>query len=312
MTTITDVAIIGAGPAGLQAALTLGRMHRSVLLFDAGSYRNDPADAMHNLIAHDGQTPAALRDAARADLARYDTVRMIDATVREVSGAQGAFTLTTEAGEYAAGRVILASGMRDTLPAVPGLAEAFGSSVAHCPFCHGHEYAGRPVALIGPAPFLEHMTALMSPIASSLTALTNGAALDAAASARLEMLGAEVETAPIRAAHGDDDGIDLAIADRARRRFGGALVSVASEAAAPHAAQLGLELSESGAVYVDPFGRSSVPGVYAAGDIAQQRTMPAPLWAVWSAIATGAAAGTGAVQDLAAEHTAEHLAAASA
>lgn len=304
MNTITDVAIIGAGPAGLQAALTLGRMHRSVVVLDAGRYRNDRADAMHNLIGHDGQTPAAFRAAARAELARYDSVRFVAAEVGEVTGAAGGFRLSTGEGDRVASRVILATGMRDTLPDIPGIEAAFGSSVAHCPFCHGHEFAGRPVALIGPGPFLEHMSALMAPIASALVAFPRGGTLDEGAPRRLALRGTEIEPAPVLSARGDAEGIDLALEGGGSRRFGGALVQLATEPAAPHAARLGVERSELGAVLVDPFGRSSVPGVYAAGDIAQQRAMPAPMWAVWSAIATGAAAATGALQDIVAAEAA--------
>ncbi|WP_156760840.1 NAD(P)/FAD-dependent oxidoreductase [Microbacterium karelineae] len=311
MNETTDVAIIGAGPAGLQAALTIGRMHRTAIVLDSGSYRNDPADAMHNLIAHDGQSPADLRAAARADLDRYDTVRVVDAAVDRVDGELGRFRLTTDAGEFVAGRVILATGMRDTLPDIPEIGSVFGAAVAHCPFCHGHEYAGKPVALIGPAPFLEHMSALMSPIASSLTAFPNGTELDDGVAERLELLGVEIISDPVHGFHRRADGVDIVIDDGAAAhgrpghgslaRFGGALVRLESAPAAPHADQLGLEVSEMGGVIVDPFGRTSAAGIYAAGDIAQQPNMPGPMWAVWSAIATGAAAGTGAVQDLAGE-----------
>ncbi|WP_110588391.1 NAD(P)/FAD-dependent oxidoreductase [Microbacterium suaedae] len=307
MNEITDVAIIGGGPAGLQAALTLGRMHRTAIVFDSGSYRNDPADAMHNLIAHDGHSPAELRTAARADVGRYDTVRLLDATVQRIRGERGRFEIETEIGRFLAGRVILATSMRDTLPDIPQIGSVFGSAAAHCPFCHGHEYAGRPLALIGPGPFLEHMSALMSPIASSLTAFPNGAQLDTDIAHRLDRLRVDIVEDPVRGLEDVADGIDIIVDDgsaaheNARLRFGGALVKIDSTPAAPHAEQLGVEVSETGGVLVDPLGRTSVAGVYAAGDIAHNRGTPAPMSAVWSAIATGAAAGTGVVKDLADE-----------
>lgn len=126
MTQNIDVAIIGAGPAGLQAALSIGRVHRSATVFDSGVYRNDPTEHMHNLIAHDGQSPSALRAASREDISRYDTVSIVEASVDTVAGASGDFTLTTSAGTYRASRVILATGMRDTLPYIPACVRRSG------------------------------------------------------------------------------------------------------------------------------------------------------------------------------------------
>ncbi|WP_029150510.1 NAD(P)/FAD-dependent oxidoreductase [Microbacterium indicum] len=292
MDTTFDAAVIGAGPAGLQAALTLGRMHRSAVVFDAGTYRNDPTDAAHNLIGHDGQAPAELRAAARADVARYDDVRFVDAEVSRVTGSAGAFALETASGAFSARRVILATGVRDTLPAIPGLADAFGTVVAHCPFCHGHEFAGRAVALIGPGPMLLHMSALMDPIASSVVGYPS-APLTPDEEAALAARGVEISEAPIREIRRAGDGVKVD-----GRPFGGALVRVESAPAAPHAEQLGLELSDLGLIATDALGRTSEPGVFAAGDAAHQRGLPGPMWQLWSAIATGAAAATATVQSL--------------
>lgn len=297
-----DAAVIGGGPAGLQAALTLGRMHRTVAVFDSGSYRNDPADAMHNLVGHDGQSPAGLRAAAHADLAAYDTVRVVDASVETVSGSAGGFSLSTSAGEVTASRVILATGMRDALPTIPGLADAFGTVAAHCPFCHGHEYAGTPVGMIGPGMFLDHMTALMTPIASRLIAFPDGFEVDQDVAERLRMLDVEVVEGPVVSVVRDGDRATVTVGD-ASWEVGGVLVRLESQSAAPHLAQLGVETSEPiGAALVDPYGRTTVPGVFAAGDIAQLRGTPGPMWSVANAIATGAAAGTSVVQELAMDH----------
>lgn len=296
-----DAAVIGAGPAGLQTALTLARMHRTVVVFDAGTYRNDPADATHNLIGHDGRPPASLRAAARADLARYDTVRVIESGVERIAGSAGAFELTTEAGAFVATRIVLATGVHDTLPDVPGLAEAFGSVAAHCPFCHGHEYAGRHVALLGEGPFLEHMAMLMAPIAGRLTAFTDGADLDPELAERLRGRGVDVLRGPVAEIVPDETRTSALIrSGDGEHEVGGILVRVESAPAAPHAEQLGVDRSEAGLALVDPYGRTSVAGVFAAGDIAQLRGAPGPMWSVANAIAAGAAAGAGVVQDIAA------------
>ena len=142
------------GPAGLQATLTLARVHRTVLMVDSGSYRNDPATHMHNVVTHDGTPPAEFRAAARKELAAYDT-----ATVRDGRGHLGGRDARSDLGggfvvalgdEVVRARgIVLATGVVDTLPDKPGLEELFGSVVAHCPFCHGHEFAGRHVGILG-------------------------------------------------------------------------------------------------------------------------------------------------------------------
>ena len=116
-----DVIVIGGGPAGLQAALTLGRVHRSCLVLDSGHYRNDPAAEMHNFISRDGTPPAELRAAARAELAAYDTVEVRTASVTAVEADDDGVRVRTEDGAvHEARRLLLATGMADSLPEVPG------------------------------------------------------------------------------------------------------------------------------------------------------------------------------------------------
>uniref|UniRef100_UPI0013E2E744 NAD(P)/FAD-dependent oxidoreductase n=1 Tax=Microbacterium sp. CPCC 204701 TaxID=2493084 RepID=UPI0013E2E744 len=121
-----DAIVIGGGPAGLQAALTIGRMHREVLLLDSGEYRNATVSHGHNLVTNDGRDPAELRATARAELAAYPTVEVRDRAAESVSGTLGDFRVTLADGIERARRVVLATGMRDELPPVPGLAEQWG------------------------------------------------------------------------------------------------------------------------------------------------------------------------------------------
>jgi len=166
-----DAIIIGGGPAGLQAALTLGRMHRTVLLLDSGEYRNGTVLHMHNVIANDGTPPSDFRATARAQLAAYRDVELRSIAAEEITGAEDAFDVRLADGAVVRSRrIILATGVADELPDVPGLAGLWGVRAFSCPFCDGHEHAGRPIAVLGAAARAEHLIGLLGRIASSMTA----------------------------------------------------------------------------------------------------------------------------------------------
>lgn len=262
-TTEFDAIVIGGGPAGLQATLTLARVHRRVLLLDSGTYRNDPARHMHNVVTHDGTPPAEFRAAAHRDLAAYDTVTVRSVGATSVSPHGEGFRVSLGDEAVTSRGVVLATGLRDTLPDKPGLAELFGDVVAHCPFCHGHEFAGRPVAVVGSA---THLVGIMAPVASTVTLV------DEDSVAAFERTG---------------DGVRLVLADGTSAEYGGAFVTTRLEQAAPFAAQLGLTTLESGCVEVDALGRTSLPGVHAAGDMAHLAALPMPMASVLNAAASG-------------------------
>lgn len=297
-----DVAVIGAGSAGLQAAQTLGRMHRRAVVLGTDRYRNDPTGHMHNFLGHDGAPPAELRAAGRRDAETYADVTFRDAEVTRVSGELGDFVLEVAGEEpVRAHRVLLATGVRDTLPDVPGVAEEFGDRIAHCPFCHGHEFAGTRVGLLGSAPHIAMMASMVQPIAAGLVVLADGEALDEATRANLDELGVPVETEPLTAVRREGDGLLVELSGGRTLSLGGLFVRTEWTQAAPHSAQLGLDTSEVGAVLVDVFGRTSVPGVYAAGDMAQPPGLPMPMASVLVAAAGGLAAAAACVQDAALE-----------
>src|SRR3954451_5198177 len=146
--TSVDVIVIGGGPAGLQAALTLGRMRHSVLVVDSGDYRNGTVEHAHNLITHDGRSPEDLRAMARKDIAAYRTVELRSARVEQVTADGDEFVTTIGGDLVRARRVILATGLRDLLPDVDGLRDIWGVEAAQCPFCHGYEVADQRVAIL--------------------------------------------------------------------------------------------------------------------------------------------------------------------
>lgn len=297
--TTYDVAVVGAGTAGLQAALTLGRMRQRAVVLGTDRYRNDPAHAMHNFLGHDGESPAVLRAAARADVERYDTVSFAEREVVRIEGAGDGFRLELADGEaMTATRVLLATGVADTLPAVPGLEEIFGQQAAHCPYCHGYEYADTPVGILGAAPHVPHLARVMHRLASRIVVLTDGADLDEETAAALKRDERDVVTTAVTGvARSSTGGVTVSLADGGTEELGGLLVKPDWRQAAPFAEQLGLELSDVGAVAVDAMGRTSLPGVYAAGDMAQGPGLPMPMASVLTAASAGLVAASACHMD---------------
>ncbi|WP_286929654.1 MULTISPECIES: NAD(P)/FAD-dependent oxidoreductase [Aeromicrobium] len=273
-----DALVIGGGPAGLQAALTLGRMHRSVVLVDSGRYRNGSAAHAHNFLTHDGRDPGELRRIARDELARYATVETRDATGQRVREAEEGFVGDLDEGTIEARTVVLATGMIDELPDVPGLHEAWGDEVVNCPFCHGHEFEGRPVGVLGNGPQVGELAGMLAPVASEVVTF------------RREDL-AKVER--------DEEGLLAHRVEGEPVRVAGLFLHPHTAQAAPFAEQLGLDLLPSGCVRIDALGRTSRPGVFAAGDLAHVEELPVPMPSLLGAAAAGLAAGASAVRHLA-------------
>jgi thioredoxin reductase len=281
-----DAVVIGGGPAGLQATLTMARVHRKVLMVDSGFYRNDPATHMHNVVTHDGTPPEEFRAAARKELAAYDTVTVRDDAVTSVtqdarsdSGAGFVIALGDEL--VRARGIVLATGVVDTLPDKPGLDGLFGSVVAHCPFCHGHEFAGRHVGILGVAG-AGHLPGLVGPIASRITVFTDGQELTTELAA-----GVAVRTDPVTGVCASPVGATISFSDGPPEDVAGLFVSTTLTQRAPFAEQLGLALNPSGCVEVDVMGRTSVPGVHSAGDMAHVAALPMPMASVMTAAASG-------------------------
>jgi thioredoxin reductase len=279
-----DAVVVGGGPAGLQATLTLARVHRRVLMVDSGHYRNDPAEHMHNVVTHDGTPPGEFRAAARKELAAYDTVTVRDDAVTSIEPAGGGFVVALGDELVRTRGVVLATGVVDTLPDKPGLPELFGSVVAHCPFCHGHEFAGGHVGILGTWG-AGHLPGLVGPIASRVTVFTDGEELTEELPA-----GVAVRTEGVTGLWASAAGATVSFADGPSEEVTGLFVRTTFAQSAPFAEQLGLRLNPSGCVEVDAFGRTSLPGVHAAGDMAHLAALPMPMQSVIAAAASGQAA----------------------
>lgn len=285
-----DCVVVGGGPAGLQAALTLARVHRSVALVDAGPGRNASAVHMHNVVSRDGTPPAEFRAVAREQLAGYAAVRLIDDRVASAEVGDDAVAVELGSGERLDARfLLLATGVAD-VPLPLGLARHWGDQVAHCPFCHGHELGAR----VGGEPQREHAARIMAGVADHVTWLTDGAAVDADARAVLAARGVEVDE---RRATGivEEGGRLTAI-----ELEGGAVLPCTGVLAGGEFRQgstlpaaLGCALRPDGTIEVDMLGRTSVPRVLAAGDAALSGGH-----SVIAAAAAGQLAAAGIVREL--------------
>jgi len=279
-----DALVIGGGPAGLQAALTLGRMHRTVLLVDSGQYRNGSVAHSHNFVTHDGRSPDELRRLAREDLSHYPSVELREGTVEGVSETDDGFEADLGGETVRSRTLVLATGMTDELPDIPGLADAWGAEVANCPFCHGHEFADRPIGLLGDGPSIGELEAMLAPIGSEVLTF-----------AKDDLTKVERTERGLLAHRTEGEPVELA----------GLFLHPSTAQAAPFAEQLGLDILPSGCVRVDALNRTSHPRIFAAGDLAHVEELPVPMPSILAAAAAGQAAGASAVRWLAnpeAEH----------
>lgn len=294
---MNDVIIIGAGPAGLQAALTLGRMHRSALVVDSGEYRNATVLHMHNVVTNDGTPPVEFRATAREQLKEYATIAFRQAKVTAVSPLGTGFQVQFADGTVEhAPRVMLATGMADDLPEIPGLAALWGVRAFNCPFCDGHEFAGRTVGLIGGGR-AEHLVRMLRPMAGRIVVFDDGE-LDDGQVSLLEQLGATVHSTAVESVAAHEDGVNVD-AGSIVHVDGLFVTNATARQRAPFAEQLGLRMLPSGAVEIDEFGRTSMAGVSAAGDLAHRASVPGMMAAVTLAAAAGQLAAIGIVQELA-------------
>ncbi|HUM72484.1 MAG TPA: NAD(P)/FAD-dependent oxidoreductase, partial [Chloroflexota bacterium] len=171
-----DVIIVGGSAAGLSAALVLGRFRRHVLICDHQKPRNAPAEAAHNFFTRDGTPPAELLRIGREQLRPYATVEHCLAEVVSITAVDNGFALQTSDGAVLQSRrVLLATGVRDELPAIPGLADYWGKGgVHHCPYCHGWEVRDQKIVIIGNGEVVSHLAALLSALSTDISACLYG------------------------------------------------------------------------------------------------------------------------------------------
>lgn len=262
-----DVIIIGAGAAGLAAAQMLGRARRKVLVLDSGEPRNAPAAHMHGIVGFDGLPPQDFHARGRAEAEAYG-IGFRHATVTSVTYGGPGLVLDTSAGSFETRALLLASGLHDRLAPVPGLQERWGGTILHCPYCHGHEFAGQRLGVLAVAPHSLHQAELLRQWSPDLTVFTAGLdEISGETARRLRSRGLKLEPTAVAEVRDEatvvlDDGRTVAL--DAIFTFG--VPAPRDEMLAP----LRLEREETmygSFIRVDPMGRTSGERIWAAGNV---------------------------------------------
>jgi thioredoxin reductase len=297
-----DVIVIGGGPAGLSGAVALARSLRSVLVVDAGEPRNAPADGIHNYLTRDGMTPGEFAAAGRAEVARYGGT-VLDGRVTSASATGSGFEVALADGSvHRSRRLLVTTGLRDELPDVPGLAERWGHTVLHCPYCHGYEVRGQAIGIIGVSAMVMHQALLWRQLTPDVTVFLHTAPeLETDQERQLAALGITVVRGRVESVTDEGAIVDGTLVRRdvftvqTRLRARGDLAVLTP---AEHPAGIGTYVPTE-----DPTGRTSVPGVWVAGNVTD------PMGQVVTSAAAGLMAGAAINMDLVAEDTAAAVAA---
>lgn len=303
-----DVVVVGGGAAGLAGAVALARSRRSVLLVDAGDPRNAPASHVHNFLSRDGTPPAEIYAAGRQEVARYGG-RVETGRVTALSRSGERFEVQIGGRAVSARRLLVATGVCDELPQVPGLAERWGVDVLHCPYCHGWEVRGQRIGILATGPGTMHQALLFRQLSQHVTVLAHtGPELSGEQREQLGALGIPVIEGAVTQVEASDGALTgVRLADGTRVSLDALIVAPRMTARAELLAPLGLAPSEvtmggqviGTQIEADPSGATSVPGVWVAGNLAAINAQ------VISAAAAGLTAGAVINADLAAED-AEH------
>jgi thioredoxin reductase len=296
-----ECAVVGAGAAGLSAALVLGRARRRTVVIDADDQSNRASSVIGGLLGYDQRPPAELYAAGRRELASYPNVEYRRGDVRSGRRVDSGFVLDTDGGPVAARRVLLATGMQYCPPDIPGLAALWGTSVFQCPFCHGWEMREKRLAALAAGEEAVHSTLMLRGWTDDVVALTDGRSdLSSADENVLRSAGVTIDDRRVVELVGDNGQLEaIAFADGTRLERDGLLVEAPLRQRAPLAEQLGATCTPgplaADAISVDEIHRTDAGGVFAAGDVCAEQPHLA------GAIAAGSNAAMIIVQSLLAD-----------
>ncbi len=287
-----DVIIVGGSYAGLSAALSLGRALRKVLVIDSGKPCNRQTPHSHNFLTHDGEPPLAIAARARKEVEAYPTISFLEGKAQHAVKTAEGFRVEVSSGTFFyAKKLLFATGVKDLLPGIPGYAASWGISVLHCPYCHGYEVRHQPTAILADGDHLAFEKAKMiAHWTKELVFLTNGNSIENILSeAQREQLIAnriEVIEKSIKAIVENEGYVHhVAFTDGSSHPLKAIYARPAFEQHSIIPQELGCMMTESGHIQTDDFRRTTIAGVYAAGD---NTTV---FRSVAGAVAAGSAAG---------------------
>jgi thioredoxin reductase len=299
-----DVVVVGGGAAGLAGAVALARSRRSVLVVDSGEPRNAPASHVHNFLTRDGTPPAQIYAAGREEVARYGGT-VVTGRVTALSRDGERFRVQLGDRAVSARRLLMATGLRDELPEIPGLAARWGIDVLHCPYCHGWEVRDQRIGILATGPPAAHQALLFRQLSPHVTVLRHsGPELTDDQREQFAALGIAVIDGPVTSVEAGDSGLTgVRLADGSSVPLDALIVAPRMIANAELLLPLGLvpaEIRIDGQVVgtqveADPSGATSVPGVWVAGNLAGIQAQ------VITSAAAGLMAGAAINADLAAE-----------
>ncbi|UYO02960.1 NAD(P)/FAD-dependent oxidoreductase [Paenibacillus sp. PSB04] len=287
---LLDAVIIGGGPAGMSAALALGRSRRSAVVIDEGRPRNRVTHEMHNFLSRDGIAPAEFRRIAREQISQYPAIKFVQGKTESVEGSDGDFRIRTVDGKvYRSKKLLFATGKRDLPLDISGLDEVYGKTAFVCPYCDGWELQDQQLVMIAKGEGAMHLSKVLMGWSANLTLCTNGPdELNAEQSEELERHGITVKDSPIHKIESEEGNVKQVVLENGESVACTGIFFAPKLAAATDLPQsLGCEVSESGSIVADRIGKTNIPGVFSAGDAASD------MYQAIAAASMGALAGMG-------------------